>query len=202
MPAGGGATPAAPRSASVDGVPRDADGIPTFTPGTVTVRRGSGGLGLGVVLEEDGDLLAANLFGGDEFGAGRGSFSPLGDGARAFSPGSGSGSPGAAFGSPALDQGEQAACARDGQRQQQQQAEAAATPAGAGADSFSFFPSAGGQRPAAAAAAAVAGTTPELVAAGGQGAGGSQISPEILGFYEQQEAQQAQRAAATPVMPK
>lgn len=203
-----GATPAAPRSASVDGVPRDADGIPTLTPATVTVRRGSGGAGLGVVLEEDGDLLAANLFGDDDFGADGGSFSPLGDGARAFSPGFASpgadASPGAAFGSPAAADGQAAVVgAADAQAQQeQQQGDVAATPASAGADfSFSFFPSAAGQRPAADAAARV---TPELAAAGGQGAGGSQISPEILGYYEQQ-AQQAQRAqadAATPVLPK
>lgn len=172
---GGGA----PRSASVDGVPRNADGIPTLTPATVTVRRGSFGAGLGVVLEDDDDDLAANLFE---------SFSPLGDGVATA---------GRAFGS--FSGGKAAAL-----EAQEAAAAAAATPAAETAE-FSFFPAAG--QPSAAAGGPGSGTTPELPAA----AQLPTISPEILGFYEQQE-QAAQRHAGagssqaagayTPVLPK
>ena len=174
-------TAGAPRSASVDGIPRDADGIPTVTPATVTVRRGSGGAGLAAVLEEEDSELAANLFDcfsplspnhaftppegeADEGGEG-GSYSPLGDGISAA---------GAGFGSFSAGQAGPAA---------------GATPDGA---DFSFFPAAAGRQHADAAAA---GATPELpagaaAAAAAAAAGGSYVSPEILGVYEQ-----AQRAA-------
>lgn len=184
-------TAAAPRSASVDGVPRNAEGIPTVTPHTVTVRRGSGGASLAAVLEEESEL-AANLFDsfsplsadhaftlpegdadgspGTDDGEGKGgSYSPLGDGISAA---------GAGFGSFSAGPGNAAA----------------ATPAvdvGAG---FSFFPGAASAGQAAEAAAA--GATPELpggaATAAAAAAGGSYVSPEILGFYEQ-----AQRAASS-----
>lgn len=182
-------TAAAPRSASVDGVPRNAEGIPTVTPHTVTVRRGSGGASLAAVLEEESEL-AANLFNsfsplsadhaftppeGDADGSPgtddgeRGSYSPLGDGISAAGAGFGSFSAGpgnAAAGTPAVDEG---------------------------AD-FSFFPGAASAGQATEAAAA--GATPELpsgaAAAAAAAAGGNYVSPEILGFYEQ-----AQRAAGS-----
>lgn len=194
-----GSAAAAPRSASMDGVPRDASGIPVVTPATVTVRRGSVGGGLGMVLEEDGDLLAANLFGD--------SFSPLGDGARSFSPTSAGGSPAmgaGGFGSPTV--GEEAEPAHAQQQQQGEQARGAAnTPATAGTAEFSFFPSAGagGSRQVAAAA----GVTPELHSAAAAAADGY-ISPEILGFYEQEAQRQAGAdgsqagGAAGTVLPK
>lgn len=192
-----GGTPGAAglRSPSVDGVPRDADGIPMLTPTTVTVRRRSSTRELGVVLEEGADPLAADLFD---------SFSPLGSGARAFSPGGSMGG----FGSPAAAEEAPAAWA--------QQAEA--TPAGTAADGFSFFP-AGPAAAEGAAADGSQGATPEMpagaaAAAAAGGAAAAYVSPEILGFYEQRTAgaaaagtaagssHAAASAAATPAMPR
>lgn len=175
-------TAAAPRSASVDGVPRDAEGIPTVTPHTVTVRRGSSGAGLAAVLEEDDDL-AANLFD---------CFSPL-SADHAFTPpeGEADASPGSAEGeggcySP-LGEGITAAGPAFGSFSAGRGDAAAATPAAGASADFSFFPAApGGQE----ADAAVAGATPELPGSAAAAAGASYVSPEILGFYEQ-----AQRTA-------
>ncbi|PRW32975.1 hypothetical protein C2E21_8057 [Chlorella sorokiniana] len=178
-------TAAAPRSASVDGIPRNADGIPTVTPHTVTVRRGSSGAGLAAVLEEEGEL-AANLFD---------CFSPL-SADHAFTPpeGDAKASPGAANGEgdsySTLGDGVSAAGAAFGSFSAGRGDPAAATPADAGAD-FSFFPT---MAPGGLVAdAAAAGATPELQGgAPAAAAGTSYVSPEILGFYEQ-----AQRAAGS-----
>jgi hypothetical protein len=160
-------TPAsAPRSAS-DGVPRDAEGIPTVTPATVTVRRGSHVSGLAAVAEEGhGNDLAANLFSSFSLG----SPASCADVAMAASPVE-----------PAL--------------LDSSSAPAAASPSllhaedEAGTPEFSFFPAnatsqhrqgAAQQGPAAALA-----ITPELPGAQGQGQA-LDPSPEILGFYEAQ----------------
>jgi hypothetical protein len=165
-----------PSHRSHDGVPRTVDGIPALTPHTVTVRRGSFGGGLGAVLEEDDDFMpAANLF--DSFSPAAGSSPASADG---FSP--------AATGASAA---------------QQAAAEADAAPAATPAADFSFFPAASSHQQQQQAPA---GVTPEMGggAAAAAAAGGSMggpaptmISPEILGFYEQEAQRQRASIAAT-----
>ena len=164
-----------PSHRSHDGVPRTVDGIPALTPHTVTVRRGSFGGGLGAVLEEDDDFMpAANLF-------------------DSFSPAAGSSPPSAGGFSTAVT-GASAA--------QQAAAEADAAPAATPAADFSFFPAASSHQQQKAPA----GPTPEMGggAAAAAAAGGSMggpapnmISPEILGFYEQEAQRQRAAIAAT-----
>lgn len=165
-------------------VPRDSEGVPLVTPATVTVRRGgSYGSGRGAALDDD---LAANLF--------CATFSPSdsvgGAAARSASPGGEEVQDFGGFEPAASNQAEPDAARRGGQ--------GPATPADAGGD-FSFFPPAAAAAPASVAEAAgiTPGLTPELAGAGGAGAG-STISPEILGYYEQQAA----AAACTPAMPR
>lgn len=163
-----------------DSVPRDAEGIPIVTPATVTVRRGGyAGRREGILEEDD---LAANLFSS--------TFSP------SDSLGGAGGSPG--FGREVLEFGGFAAG-----RSQQEQGAAGATAAGdtmtpAGADlsaEFSFFPAAAAAASCGPNTQQAAGVTPAMPVASTTGLGqghpmDSNISPEILGFYEQQQAQQ------------
>ncbi|KAL4422795.1 hypothetical protein ABPG75_008992 [Micractinium tetrahymenae] len=187
------ATPggSSPRTNS-SSVPRDSEGVPLVTPATVTVRRGSSYGGRGDVPEDD--ALAANLF------------------CATFSPGDSVGGAAASTGSPGgqeevLEFGGFAPAAASqpepeaGGREEQE----AATPA-AGADAcgdFSFFPTVAAAAPASGprSAGITPGMTPELAGAGGAAAG-STISPEILGFYEQQAQQAAAAAACAPALPR
>ncbi len=158
--------------------------MPLLTPATVTVRRGGSFSGSrGAALDDD---LAANLFcgfcspSGSPETAARNAGSPGGEEVQEF----GGFKPAAA--SQPLPEAEGL------------EEPGAAQPADAGGE-FSFFPSAAAAAPSSGPRpmGIMTGMTPELAGAGGPPAG-STISPEILGYYEQQAA----AAACTPALPR
>lgn len=158
--------------------------MPLLTPATLTVRRGGSFSGSrGAALDDD---LAANLF--------CGFCSPSG------SPGTAARNAGSPGGEEVQEFGgfKPAAASQPLAEAEGQEEPGAAQPADAGGE-FSFFPSAAAAAPSSGPrpSGIMTGMTPELAGAGGPPAG-STISPEILGYYEQQAA----AAACTPALPR